>query len=83
MKKIKKILSNNLVERALKSFVEGLLTYLYLQLRQAGTIEFNKTFLMSLLAGGICAGLSALINYLLSILKSDYKIEKIKVKEIK
>lgn len=82
MKKIKKFLSNNLVERAIKSFVEGFLTYLYLQL-QAGNIEYSKTFLMSLLAGGICAGLSALINYLLSLLKNDYKVEKVKIKEVK
>lgn len=82
MKKIKQFLNNNLVERAIKSFVEGFLTYLYLQL-QAGIIEYNKAFLMSLLAGGICAGLSALINYLLSLLNSDYKVEKAKIKEIK
>lgn len=77
MKKIKQFLNNNLVERAIKSFVEGFLTYLYLQL-QSGIIEYNKTFLMSLLAGGISAGLSALINYILSLLKSNDKTEKVK-----
>ena len=83
---IKKILNNNIVERAIKTFFEGFLGYILIQLKvviESGNFQLSKTMLEALIMGAVASGLSALINYVLPLLKNDYKVEKVKVKEVK
>ena len=70
---IKKIFKNQIFERAFITFFEGFLVSFGCFLTSNTT--FDKTMLKSAFIGAISSGLSALINYILSILRKSNKKE--------
>lgn len=68
---IKKLFKNEIFERAFITFFEGFLVSFGCFLANNTTID--RTMLKSALIGAISSGLSALINYILSILKNIKK----------
>lgn len=68
---IKEVLKNEIFERAFITFFEGFLVSFGFFLTNNTT--FDKTMLKSAFIGAISSGLSALINYILSILRKMNK----------
>lgn len=56
----------NILERALKTFIEGALGYFAVSI-SSGNFELTKTVLV----GALAMGLSALINYIQSLLVKE------------
>lgn len=71
---IKKLFKNEIFERAFITFFEGFLVSFGCFLTNNTTIDI--TMLKSALIGAISSGLSALINYILTILKNIKKGDK-------
>lgn len=70
---IKKLFNNEIFERAFITFFEGFLVSFGCFLKTNTT--FDQTMLKSAFLGAISSGLSALINYVLTILKNRKKEE--------
>lgn len=68
---IKRLLKNEIFERAVKTFFEGFLASFGYFL--CNNTSLDKITLKSALIGAIATGLSALINYLLPYLREEDK----------
>ena len=71
---IKKILNNDIVKRALKTFIQGMLAVMTAELMKyinTGNFQFDEAFIKSLIIGGLAGGFSALMNFILNLLKGD------------
>ena len=63
---VKKIIKNDIFRRAVKTFIQGFLASLILSLREM--TAFDETLLKSALLGALAGGLSALMNFILTLL---------------
>ena len=65
---IKKLLKNDIVERVVKTFIEGVVAYLS-TITLMGTDLTNTDLLKGILLGAIASGISAVINLIQTYLK--------------
>lgn len=70
----KKILTNDIIERVVKTFVEGVVAYLS-TITLVGTDLTNTHLLKGILLGAIASGLSAVINLVQSYLKKYKEVK--------
>lgn len=63
---IKKIINNDIVKRALKTFIQGFLASLILSINSI--TNWDEKVIKSVLIGALAAGLSALMNFILNLL---------------
>lgn len=63
---MKKVLKNNIVERAYKTFIQGFLASLIVSLNNVTSVD--KTVLKSALIGAIASGLSCVMNLIIKYL---------------
>lgn len=73
---IKKIANNDIVKRAVKTFIQGMLAVITAELVKyvnTGNFELDDTFIKSLIIGGLAGGFSALMNFILSLINKDNK----------
>lgn len=68
---IKKIINNDIFRRAVKTFIQGFLASFIVFLKDNTT--FDEKMLKSALLGAIAGGLSALMNFLLTLLEKGDK----------
>lgn len=68
-KKVKKIDFKNIAVRATKTFIQGFLGAFMVFLNTNTT--FDKNLLKSALIGALASGFSALMNYVLELLKKE------------
>ena len=64
---IKRIINNDIVRRAVKTFIQGFLASLIVFLKDNTT--FDEKMIKSAILGALAGGLSALMNFILTILK--------------
>lgn len=71
---MKKLLKNNIIERAYKTFLQGFLASLIMSLNNVTRVD--ETLLKSALLGAIASGLSCVMNMIIELLdnKKDDKI---------
>lgn len=69
---IKKIINNDIFRRAVKTFIQGFLASFIVFLKDNNT-TFDEKMLKSALLGAIAGGLSALMNFLLTLLEKGDK----------
>jgi len=75
---------NDITRRAIKTFIQAFVGSLCEQIiayMNSGNVTVNSALIQSLIIGSIGCGLSALMNYIYSI--TEYRTEKIKIKEVK
>lgn len=63
---MKKFFTNDIVKRALKTFLQGFLASLIVSLKSM--TSFDETMLKSIILGAIAGGLSALMNFILTLI---------------
>lgn len=68
---IKKLINNDIFIRAVKTFIQGFLGAFIVFLNNNTTLD--KNVLKSALIGALASGLSALMNFILEILKKGEK----------
>lgn len=68
---IKKIINNDIFRRTVKTFIQGFLASFIVFLKDNTT--FDEKMLKSALLGAIAGGLSALMNFLLTLLEKGDK----------
>ena len=66
---MKKLLKNNIIERAYKTFLQGFLASLIMSLNNVTRVD--ETLLKSALLGAIASGLSALMNLIIKYLDEN------------
>lgn len=66
---IKKIINSDIFVRALKTFIQGFLGAFVVFMNNNTT--FDKNVLKSALIGALASGFSALMNYVLELLKKE------------
>ncbi len=69
---MKKLLKNNIFERALKTFIQGFLAVwgaFFANMINNTTVD--KTVLLSVFIGALASGLSAVMNYVIQLIKKD------------
>lgn len=65
--KIKKILKNDILKRAIKTFIQGFLSSLVVFINT--NQNFDEKVIKSALIGAIAGGISALMNFIINLLK--------------
>jgi hypothetical protein len=65
--KIKKILKNDILKRAIKTFIQGFLSSLVVFINTSQ--NFDEKVIKSALIGAIAGGISALMNFIINLLK--------------
>lgn len=65
--KIKKILKNDILKRAIKTFIQGFLSSLVVFINS--NQNFDEKVIKSALIGAIAGGLSAVMNFIINLLK--------------
>lgn len=68
---LKKIIKNDIFIRAIKTFIQGFLGAFVVFMNNNTT--FDKNVLKSALIGALASGFSALMNYVLELLKKEEK----------
>lgn len=66
---IKKIINNDIIKRAVKTFIQGFLASFIFFLNN--NTAFDEKMLKSALIGALASGLSALMNYVLNIMGKE------------
>lgn len=64
---ITKFFANDIVKRAIKTFVQGFLAIIVISVADADLTDL--TVIKSLIVGGVAGGISAVMNYIKSICK--------------
>lgn len=64
---IKKIISNDIFRRAVKTFIQGFLASLLVFMKNNTT--YDESVLKSALIGALAGGLSCLMNFIISLLE--------------
>ena len=75
---------SDITRRAIKTFIQAFIGSLCEQIItyiNSGNVTVNGALIQSLIIGAIGCGLSALMNYVYSL--TTYRVEKVKVKEVK
>lgn len=68
---IKKILNNDILRRAVKTFIQGFLASFIVFLKDNTT--FDEKMLKSAILGALAGGLSALMNFIIILLEKGEK----------
>lgn len=68
---IKKILNNDILKRAVKTFIQGFLASFIVFLKDNTT--FDEKMLKSAILGALAGGLSALMNFIIILLEKGEK----------
>ena len=66
-KGIKKVINNDIFKRAIKTFIQGFLASLVVFINN--NTKIDETMLKSALIGALAGGISALMNFLIELLK--------------
>lgn len=66
---IKKVINNDIFRRAIKTFIQGFIACLIVSLNE--DIAFDEKTLKSAFIGALAGGISALMNFVLQLLKGD------------